>query len=474
MNTTETSLTLQLNPFGQHFKGDTRFSFWEDIKDVARGRDGEYWKYSLGRYPEILDNPEVVTYLESKGFYDPNKLEPEFNISQTPSINSNLARQYQIDRLTTLPLFREMEGMNLEDIRKSLQLLRPSTAGTHWEANANIFGNFLNRIIGLHGTNAPAGEPNPFFIKEGFNPADRQINFSGANLTARERAFALHAGVNPSSGEPLITSSGSPPYLPLNNLGQPVEAKPVFDPAKYVDSSDWRAVYGFAPKGSYFDRVQPEISQNLVRLGGVDDNSPTWDTRAGIQKYLDLSFFKDQIHNRGNPFPLAYGNLVDQGSQGAMQSERLPRGAFEAEGLGRTVTFPAHSINAFNRPTVIFKIDPNHPQGLVPVFESNNQPLPNGSLPIPTGPLSEQALKDSGKRILEEIDAKYALKQSEPQGVVSTPSDVPPFLEATAEEKNRSLTTFSLKYPEVAAKLLAGTPVDEFAFYKLGKRLSWN
>ncbi len=462
----ELDLTAKASPFYDVFGNSNPFYIERDkADDVISGK--EYGRFSLRRYPAILDRPEVQQFLDTSKFRAPNTLEPEFPLLPSTKPNS-LAGRYGLDRLTPIARYPELVGINPTDLESSLRLLMPSQAGYHYDANFPIINNFFNKLLSLHGSNAPMGEPNPLFTVKGFEGNENNwVKFQGARLQPREDAFAANVGINLDTLRPFLDSQGHPPYLPLNYEGQPLEAR-----IDRTGQDTWKARYPFAPKGSWFDYVQPQITKDLVRLGAVDDESASWKTPEGIQRYLDKSFFVDTVHNRGAPIPLMDANVADQGRQGAMQSERLPRGEFFSPALNRTINFPAHSINTYSRPTVIFEIDPTHPQGLKKVFELNNNPLPTGELPIPTKPLSQEALTASSQRFLGELEKGLTSLDTPPpqdpyvQLVEQMRKDqgFPSFLDLTDEEKARQGRSFSEQFPEVSAALQRGEPVGNFDF----------
>ena len=280
------------------------------------------------------------------------------------------------------------------NLGKSLSFLKPSVSGLWGGENIYAFGNYLKQLQSLHKTdisdeaykliNGPTATRNPFLQSGGWNKDVSTVSFN-----------------NPTTQHPnsdLFNSSGENPNF---------STKPMLD--------------------SYYDYVHPTITPDLVRLGASDDNSPSWIGAENIQKFLNRSLTNDVVWNNGNPFPLLQTNFLTHGTQGAMHTERVPRSEVVAsngktwdsglsidedinegvplgeDGLPRRWGFAANSINANTRPMAVFRINPDHPDGIELIHEFNNETLPDGTQPIPVKPPSPTAIVDSAKRFLDEV-----------------------------------------------------------------------
>ena len=285
-------------------------------------------------------------------------------------------------------------SIDTTNLAKTLDYLKPSVSGLWASENILPLDAYLKQLQKLHRTdisdeaykliNGPDAKHNPFLRSAGWNTDVTTVDFRSPTTQ------------NP--GLHLYNSAGEHPEL---------SGRPMLD--------------------SYYDYVNSTITPNLVRLGALDDNSASWASPEAIQRFLNMSLFNDVVWNNGNPFPMLQTNFLTHGIQGAMHTERVPRSEVVADnglpwnrgltfdqnsnegvmtdrdGNVRTWGFAANSINANKRPMAVFRINPNHPDGIELVHEFNNDPLPDGTKPIPIKPPSPTAVVESAKRFLDEV-----------------------------------------------------------------------
>ena len=287
-------------------------------------------------------------------------------------------------------------SIDTTNLAKTLDYLKPSVSGLWASENILPLDAYLKQLQKLHRTdisdeayrliNGQNAKMNPFLRSAGWNKDTTTVDFRSPNTERPD----LH----------LYNSAGEHPAL---------STKPMLD--------------------SYYDYVHSGINPNLVRLGAIDDNSTSWLSPEHIQKFLNRSLTNDVVWNNGNPFPLLQTNFLTHGIQGAMHTERVPRAelvsdngmrawdtgltfdkgpnkegmVLDVDGNPRIWNFAANSINANTRPMAVFRINPNHPDGIELVHEFNNDPLPDGTKPIPIKPPSPTAVVDSAKRFLDEV-----------------------------------------------------------------------
>lgn len=285
-------------------------------------------------------------------------------------------------------------SIDTTNLAKSLSFLKPSVAGLYGQENISPLDAYLKQLQKIHKTdisdeaykliNGPDAKKNPFLRSAGWNNDVDTVGFQ----SPRTENPNLH----------LYNSAGEHPER---------SAMPMLD--------------------SYYDYVHSGINPNLVRLGALDDNSASWISPETIQRFLNRSLTNDVVWNNGNPFPMLQTNFLTHGVQGAMHTERVPRSEVIADnglpwdrgltfdqdpsegivkdrdGNIRRWGFAANSINANTRPMAVFRINPNHPDGIELVHEFNNDPLPDGAKPIPIKPPSPTAVVDSAKRFLDEV-----------------------------------------------------------------------
>ena len=287
---------------------------------------------------------------------------------------------------------------------RALDFLKPSVSGNWGTENILPLGNYLRQLQSLHKTDLKSEQDrlvdptpkNPFLSSGGWNPDVTTVGFNNPNTSHPNAHLYNSAGEHPADS-----------------------TKPLLD--------------------SYYDYVHPTISPNLVRLGAMDDNSPAWASPESISKFLTDSLKNDVVYNNGHPFPLLQSNFLTHGIQGAMHTERVPRaevrafnsypwdggfnidkpmpyrGITDEQGNPRIWDFAAQSFNAQNRPMAVFRINPDHPEGFELIHEFNNDPLPDGTLPIPTKAVEREKIIDSAKRFLTQEVPKLSAVVLEPE-----------------------------------------------------------
>ena len=171
--------------------------------------------------------------------------------------------------------------------------------------------------------------------------------------------------------------------------------------------------------------IQRNLNTEPVSLGPIDDKSfqsPS-DVSANLINALKQPIYSQALHHGTQAWePWDQLRFDRMGIEGAMYSEAIPLSQIPAQGFGydnyeirefnsdisasnlKRWQLPAHSLNsnASKRPFAVWKINPDHPDGIELVHEVNNDTLPEGYKPIPTGLMRPNAIPEAVARYEQE------------------------------------------------------------------------
>lgn len=320
----------------------------------------------------------------------------ELNHKLTVALDSALQRKAGLLRLEknadgtfkeTQQLAKEILGLDLPDdwekspvvTLKALEKVIPEIGiGTAWES--------------LRGIDS--------YLRDFYEPD----NLKKVGYTQRPQERLDIASQRPSTG---LTLTDASPVQPLS-VYVDEKGQPISDQGKVLSN--------------LHTYIQPELNPNPVSLGPSDDY--IFRTPYGVSENL-VKALKEPIYSQGEYMGTTEWTPFDKlrvdkmGIEGAMYSEALPIAKIPAIGYGipsllggenptsyelRRWQTPAVALNAntSNRPFAIFRIDPNSPNGIELVHEVNNDVLPEGYKPIPTGMMRPNAMPEATQRFIEE------------------------------------------------------------------------